>query len=172
MSRHPRRPLVVAGPGFLANDSDADGDQLYPGTHTLPASGTLLLGGDGGFTDTPNPGFVGTDRFSYNAYDGLNGSQLSALVTIDVQAANGNTPLVVNDHSESAIEDDPGAKLVSLLFYASDPDNNGTMSLDSYTNPSNGQLVVALVMAPSTTPPTPATPASTLSPTPSATAST
>jgi hypothetical protein len=46
-------------------------------------NGTLSLGSNGLFTYTPDPGFVGTDRFTYVAFDGINESAPTT-VTIDV----------------------------------------------------------------------------------------
>jgi len=70
----------------LANDSDPDGDPLTVANHTRPANGTLAdLGGDG-FRYTPNPGFVGTDGFSYTIGDGTGRSD-TATVSVDVLAA-------------------------------------------------------------------------------------
>lgn len=78
-------PLIVAAPGVLGNDSDADS-----GPVTLAASlvsnvtnGTLVLDSTGGFTYTPNTGFFGTDSFTYVAFDGADNSA-PATVTITV----------------------------------------------------------------------------------------
>lgn len=56
--------------GVLANDTDIDTDDTLTATvHAPPASGDLTLAPDGSFTYMPNPGFVGTDTFIYEAQD-------------------------------------------------------------------------------------------------------
>src|SRR5690606_15218832 len=77
-------PLVVAaGGGVLANDTDADGDDLSAVLVAGPANGTLVLGPNGAFTYTPNGGFSGTDAFTYEAFDGASFSN-TATVTLNV----------------------------------------------------------------------------------------
>ena len=63
-------PLTVAAPGVLANDIDPDTDPLQVRLSIGPEHGTLTLNTDGSFTYTPNDGFVGTDMFTYTAFDG------------------------------------------------------------------------------------------------------
>ena len=65
-------PLVVAAAGVLANDADDGPPPLTAVMDSPPAHGTMTaaLGTDGAFTYTPNPGFVGTDFFTYHASDG------------------------------------------------------------------------------------------------------
>jgi uncharacterized repeat protein (TIGR01451 family) len=63
--------LTVAAPGLLANDTDADGDALQISRSMAAANGNVLVEPDGSFTYTPNPGFVGTDTFTYRATDGI-----------------------------------------------------------------------------------------------------
>ncbi|HIB48713.1 MAG TPA: tandem-95 repeat protein [Flavobacteriaceae bacterium] len=62
----------VAIPGnVLTNDVDLEGDNqtvTNPGTYTLPG-GELVLNADGTFVYTPNPGFTGTDTFTYDIID-------------------------------------------------------------------------------------------------------
>ncbi len=62
--------IHVAAPGLVANDSDADGDALSVTLVSGPANGTLSLNADGSFSYTPNPGYVGNDRFTYQVDDG------------------------------------------------------------------------------------------------------
>jgi hypothetical protein len=75
--------LVVAAPGVLGNDSDADLDPLTAVPDVGPTNGTLTLNADGSFAYTPNPGFSGTDSFSYHAHDGAASSNV-VTVSIDV----------------------------------------------------------------------------------------
>src|SRR5262249_4697673 len=63
--------LTVAAKGVLANDADEDGDPLTAQLVSGPSHGTLALSGDGSFSYTPDPGYAGTDTFSYRAFDGL-----------------------------------------------------------------------------------------------------
>ena len=64
--------LSVAGPGILANDTDLDpSDVLSVNTTPLTdvTNGVLVLYSDGGFDYTPDPGFTGTDSFTYQVCD-------------------------------------------------------------------------------------------------------
>jgi hypothetical protein len=79
--------LTVPGPDnlptLLANDSDPEGGPLSVTDAGDPQNGTRELTGGGGFTYTPNPGFVGTDQFMYVVTDQGNESS-TAIVTIEV----------------------------------------------------------------------------------------
>ena len=74
--------LAVAAPGVLANDTDPDGDTLTAGFATDPANGTVALGADGSFTYTPDPGFFGTDTFTYAASDGAASDTATVTITV------------------------------------------------------------------------------------------
>ncbi|MEX2186008.1 MAG: Ig-like domain-containing protein [Pirellulales bacterium] len=56
--------------GVLANDSDADGNDLAAMLVTGPSHGTLQLSANGAFTYTPVNAFTGVDQFKYRATDG------------------------------------------------------------------------------------------------------
>ncbi|MEI5676467.1 MULTISPECIES: LamG-like jellyroll fold domain-containing protein [unclassified Nocardioides] len=77
-------PLTVAAPGVLANDSDADDDELTATNLTQPDHGTVELAANGSFTYTPDATFFGTDAFTYTAHDGEDDSE-PATVTITVE---------------------------------------------------------------------------------------
>ncbi len=81
--------LVVAAPGLLANDTDADGDPLTAVKVTDPAHGTLSLNSNGSFTYTPTNGFSGSDSFTYKANDGTLDSNIA---TVSLQVTAGGTP--------------------------------------------------------------------------------
>lgn len=63
---------IVPANGVLVNDSDANGNATMS-VQTSPivdvSSGILNLNADGSFDYTPNPGFVGTDSFTYRVCD-------------------------------------------------------------------------------------------------------
>jgi subtilisin-like proprotein convertase family protein len=80
-------PLVVPAPGVLANDDNQTAGYLMARLVTGPVGGTLSLGADGGFTYTPNPGFVGTDTFTYRAVnDDALGNVATVLILIQPPA--------------------------------------------------------------------------------------
>jgi hypothetical protein len=76
--------LVVPAPGVLGNDVDNGGGALSAQLVSSPASGVLTLNADGSFTYLPNPGFSGTDGFSYRATSSA-GAGNPAIVTLTVQ---------------------------------------------------------------------------------------
>ena len=60
---------VGAAQGLLSNDFDPENGNFVAFLQTDVSHGTLNLQADGGFTYTPDPGFRGTDQFTYIAYD-------------------------------------------------------------------------------------------------------
>ena len=80
----------------VGNDSDVDGP-LDPADVSLvsgPANGTALNNSDGTFTYTGDPGFVGTDSFTYEICDG-EGLCDTAVVTVVV--GDEGSPIAVPD---------------------------------------------------------------------------
>jgi hypothetical protein len=74
----------------LANDSDADGDDLniLAGSVNAPLHGTLVMNEEtGAFNYTPNTGYFGTDSFKYRATDGDGATSNEATVTITIAPA-------------------------------------------------------------------------------------
>ncbi len=84
-STNQNTPLVIAAPGVLANDSDAQSSPLTAILNAGPTHGILVLNADGGFTYTPASGYVGLDSFSYRANDGSLDSNI-ATVNLAVNA--------------------------------------------------------------------------------------
>jgi hypothetical protein len=99
-------PLIVAAPGVLDNDSDADGDPLTAvmdsplagGTlvYSPSISGTLLFNADGSFIYTPTLGFSGVVSFTYHAHDGTVESNI-ATVEIMVSEATVFLPVAMRN---------------------------------------------------------------------------
>jgi VCBS repeat-containing protein len=77
---------VEAEAGVLANDSDIDGDALSARLVESPANGTVVLGEDGSFEYTPEPGFYGEDSFTYVSADGQAESEATS-VSVEVTGA-------------------------------------------------------------------------------------
>jgi hypothetical protein len=75
--------LNVAPPGVLANDTAGIGTNLTAVLVNGPTNGTFSLNADGSFSYTPAHDFVGTDRFTYQANDGVTNSS-TATVTLSV----------------------------------------------------------------------------------------
>ncbi len=63
------QPVDIA---VLANDSDPEGDPLGLDSVSQPANGTATANADGTVTYDPDPGFLGTDTFTYTVSDGAN----------------------------------------------------------------------------------------------------
>jgi VCBS repeat-containing protein len=90
---------IDAAHGVLANDTDANpsGQPLTAAVVNPPSNGTVTLAGDGSFTYTPDPGFVGDDAFSYTASDGtFTGDPTSVTITV-------NSPVVAQDDNATIL---------------------------------------------------------------------
>ncbi|MBE9064303.1 DVUA0089 family protein [cf. Phormidesmis sp. LEGE 11477] len=86
----PTELTVNAADGVLANDSDADGDDLTVAIADTPTNGTVDLSADGSFTYTPTDGFSTgeQDSFTYTVSDGNGGSDTGSVVIEAVAAPN------------------------------------------------------------------------------------
>jgi VCBS repeat-containing protein len=73
--------LNVPAPGVLGNDTDADSDTLTAVQLSSAANGAAVLASDGSLIYTPNPGFTGSDSFTYAANDG---TDQSAAATVNI----------------------------------------------------------------------------------------
>ena len=125
-----------------SNDTDVDGN-LDPATATVtsdPSNGSVVNNGDGTFTYTPNPGYVGVDSFEYQVCD-TDGACDTAIVTITVlPVIPDNSPPVAVDDSATTDEDTS----VNIDATANDTDVDGNLNIFSAavtSGPSNGSVV-------------------------------
>jgi VCBS repeat-containing protein len=107
--------LVVAAPGVLGNDTDADGSALTAALVAAPSRGALTLNPDGSFTYQPNEDFVGADSFTYRANDGTADSAV-ATVTITVGAGcRGRAATIVGTAGNDRLGGTSGADVIAGL---------------------------------------------------------
>jgi Tol biopolymer transport system component len=76
---------IPASIGVLANDTDIDADFLIAVLVTGPAHGAVTLAPNGSFTFTPEPGFSGSDFFTYRAMDPSSSESTPTIVTMTVK---------------------------------------------------------------------------------------
>lgn len=119
---------IDATAGLLSNDADPDGSPLTAQIRTRPSSGTVTIAEDGSFVYTPNPGFVGTDSFTYFANDGSDTGFATVTLTVkavneapvgvaDAYALDLNGRLVVDaDHGVLANDRDPDGDALSATL--------------------------------------------------------
>ena len=89
-------PLVIAAPGVLENDTDADGDSLTAVLSMDVQHGTLALSSDGSFTYDADPGYIGDDSFLYYAFDGRDQSE-PVTVTLTIDPTTVYLPVVLSE---------------------------------------------------------------------------
>ncbi len=129
--------MVIATPGVLANDSDADGNTIWTLLISSPTHGTLNLNPNGAFTYTPSLNYTGSDTFTYAATDGSITSAV-ATVTITVQPVN-DAPVASNDNY--FIDEDTALSVGTGGVLANDIDLDGNaLSAVLVSNPTHGVL--------------------------------
>lgn len=138
-------PLTIAATTVLANDTDADNDQLTAVIETEPTNGTLTRNANGTFVYTPAANFSGTDSFTYRTNDGTANSNNLATVAIAVSAiadaptltitpALGNPNTAIPLNINAALVDSDGSENLSIQI-AGVPTN---ASLSAGTDLGNG----------------------------------
>lgn len=130
--------LVVAAPGVLGNDNSNGGGAMTAGLNTNVANGVLALNPNGGFTYTPNSGFIGNDSFTYRATNSVGPSNV-ATVTITVQAA--AAPTTVNDAYSTPFETTLLVPVPGVLIN-DNTNGGGAMTAQLVSNVTNGTLAL------------------------------
>ena len=120
----------------LANDSDLDGDDIYVGSVTEPAHGTVTINEDGTVTYTPDANYAGADSFTYTIYDG-EGNADTATVSLNV-TADADAPVVVAENVSGA--EDGGWIGLDLSANLADSDGSETLSITISNVPEGAQL--------------------------------
>lgn len=132
------RTLVVAAPGVLGNDVDANGDTLTASIVTGAAHGTVSLSANGRWSYSPVPGYVGLDGFSYAASDGAASATGTVVITVSNVA-----PVAVAD-AYTLSQDTPTTIAAGSGVLANDIDADGdTLNADLVSGPTNGTLVLS-----------------------------
>lgn len=85
-----------------ANDYDPDGEAIAVSAVGLPGHGSVDIGTATDVVYTPDPGYVGIDRFEYTIVDG-NGTEATASVIIELLAASATNkpPVGVIDRAQT-----------------------------------------------------------------------
>ena len=110
--------LVVAAPGVLENDSDADGDSLTARLITGTTNGALSFQPDGSFRYFPRANFSGLDRFSYVASDG---TTESAITTVTIMVNPINDAPFVDSPTVTTNEDEAYSGAIASIDVEGDP---------------------------------------------------
>ena len=129
----------------LANDSDADGDDLSIQSFTQPVNGSVVKNADGTFTYTPNEGFSGLDIFTYTIVDHC-GKTDTAKVKVHVEEKpeppkepphiDFDTPLVIDLGRDGLVLQNLDESEVTF-----DIDGDGQKENTAWTDGSDGFLV-------------------------------
>jgi hypothetical protein len=132
---------------IIGNDIDPEGGTLTAFALTNPSNGTLTMNVNGTFTYTPNPNFIGIDKFIYTICD--NGTPTkcdTALVTIKVLPID-PTVLPTANKKPVALDDLANTQqgksvLASAAPNDSDPDAGQTLTFAKISNPANGTVTM------------------------------
>lgn len=119
--------LNVPPPGVLANDTDVDGDTLRAMLDSGTTNGTVTLWKGGAFRYVPNPGFSGTDSFTYHSFDGTIGGN-TVQVTLNIAPPANQPPVAVDDAFATPVD-----TFIKLNVMANDSDPDGSLDWSSLT---------------------------------------
>ncbi|HXW98350.1 MAG TPA: Ig-like domain-containing protein [Methanomicrobiales archaeon] len=138
------RPPVASSQQLVTNQdtpldltlvaTDPDSDPLVY-TAGAPAYGTLS-GTAPDLTYTPNPGFYGSDSFTFSAFDGIDRSNPATVtITVNKRIVTINQPPVADDKSVFTKEDTP----LGITLTATDPEG-APVTYQVVTPPAHGTL--------------------------------
>ncbi|MDQ6794944.1 MAG: Ig-like domain-containing protein, partial [Chloroflexota bacterium] len=134
------RTAVVPPPGVLGNDVGL----LGGATAVLdgpPSHGSVTLRPDGGYTYTPNAGYVGTDVLHYHARNGgiLPLNSTSTTVTITITNA---SPVARNDAYTTTVAGTRTVSAPGVMANDADPDGD-PIQASLVTGPAHGTVSLA-----------------------------
>ncbi len=97
-------PLNISALALLANDTDAEGDELTISSVGSAFNGTVEMNAEGQITFTPNDDYSGPAYFLYTVTD-ENGGIGNGIVTLEVGATN-SAPVVQTEIEDQTSEED------------------------------------------------------------------
>ena len=128
---------------ILNNDTDPNSGDLLSAQLVLgPAHGDLDLNADGTFLYTPDIGFTGIDTFLYLVNDGLLGSLLPAIVTLNIGGAVNQAPVAVSDTFN--VNEDSALNVSLPGVLSNDTDADGNVLLATLVSPPQHGSIVFL----------------------------
>lgn len=132
---------AAAATGVLVNDSDIDGDSLVVTLVRGPSHGSVSLNSDGSFSYSANAGYVGTDSFKYQLFDGMANSNV-ATVTLHIgQPGENSTPISQNDGY--AVDAGSSLTVNAPGILGNDTDADGdTLTASLASGPAHGTLTL------------------------------
>ncbi|MGD1941825.1 MAG: Ig-like domain-containing protein, partial [Leptolyngbyaceae cyanobacterium] len=125
-------PIVI---NVLANDTDADADELSVTAVGAATNGTAVINDDGTVTYTPTAGFSGEDSFTYTVSDGL--EETTASVAVTVNNVN-EAPVAVED---TATTDEEVPIVINVLANDTDADAD-ELSVTAVGTATNGEVII------------------------------
>jgi len=129
--------LNVPAPGILTNDTDPENDSLTATLISDVTHGELTFNENGSFIYNPDSGFVGSDSFTYRAYDG---ALVSNIGTVFISILPVNDPPIASDDYYSTNEDTTlNVAAPGVLQNDTDPENDPLTAI-LYSDVSNGIL--------------------------------
>ncbi|MFD2574542.1 Ig-like domain-containing protein, partial [Spirosoma soli] len=140
------RPNASVTGNVLTNDVDPQGLPLVTSLVSPPASGTVTIAPDGGYTYTPPAGFTGTTGFCYSVSNTA-GLSTTACVTVNVvpDPLLGDGAPIANDDNTQVIQNT--SVTIAVLANDTDPDSatgaNGQLDTPVLiTQPAQGTALV------------------------------
>ena len=125
----------------LANDEDADGEQLTITAVTQGDDGIVTIAANGAtVTYTPNAGFTGSDEFTYTVSDGTDQDTATVMVSVTAPPPpTNNDPMAADDEADT---DEGTSVMISVLANDSDADGD-SLTIMSVTQGNDGSVVIA-----------------------------
>ncbi|MCK5636266.1 MAG: tandem-95 repeat protein, partial [Thermoplasmatales archaeon] len=131
--------LNVPAPGVLDNDNDLENDTLTAEKLSDPVHGNMTFYSNGSFDFIPDENYVGTDNFTYRAYDGEYYSN-TATVNLTITSMN-DSPVANNDNYTTEEDTILNVSAPGLLINDTDEENDNLTAI-LVNGPSNGILTL------------------------------
>ena len=131
-----------AGPSVLTNDISPSGNPLTAQLVNGPTNASAFtLNPDGTFSYTPTTGFVGTDTFTYRAFDAIEGT-FSDVTTVSINVNAVNMPTATDDNYATFANQNLSVSAPGVLTNDTDTNPNATLQAILLTQPSHGTVVL------------------------------
>ena len=129
-------PLIVpAETGVLLNDLDGEGEPLTAQLYSTTSFGTLIFQDDGSFNYYPYSNILGSDSFTYRAYDGEEYSEVTT-VTINLTPVD-DAPVAFPDNYTTLPSQPLNVAAPGVLWNDFDPEGY-PLTAEEVTGPSHG----------------------------------